>query len=77
MTGAAEFTEFQPILMQFLVFCRRVVSIFANRTFQRYDFAHKFYAYLVNAKKTSLSIPYIAAAYSSGPINRAATGVFQ
>jgi hypothetical protein len=33
MTGPAEFFNFQPVLVQLFVLGRRVISIFANRTF--------------------------------------------
>jgi hypothetical protein len=29
--GLAELFDLQPVLMQFFVFCRRVISIFTNR----------------------------------------------
>jgi hypothetical protein len=33
IAGLAEFTNFQPVLMLFFIFCRRIISIFANRAF--------------------------------------------
>ena len=32
LTGFAEFTDFQFILVRFFIFCRRIISILANRT---------------------------------------------
>ena len=40
MTGAAELVYLKPILMQFLIFSRRIIPIFANRAFQSYNFTH-------------------------------------
>ena len=33
MTGIAELTKLQPILMQLFIFARRIISILTNRTF--------------------------------------------
>jgi len=33
MTGVTELTKLQPILMQFFILTRRIISIFTNRTF--------------------------------------------
>jgi len=33
MTGVAELADLKPILMQFLILSRRIIPIFANRTF--------------------------------------------
>ena len=46
IAGLAEFTDFQPVLMLFFILSRRIISIFANRTFQCNCFSHNKFLFI-------------------------------